>query len=104
MTKTRRMLAGLAVTLAAAVTPSTPASRADSAVTPVQVKTLDFVYRLDADTLRARVGLVTGEAIDFDVTDRETFLRVAQIFSSGRTRLNAQIQDRKVVGLGVTVQ
>jgi hypothetical protein len=49
------------------------------------------------------VGLVTGEVLDFDVVDRDNFMRLAEVFAHGRARLAAEIDERKLVALNVSI-
>jgi len=80
-----------------------PVGGAEPAAGKVQVKTLEFGYRLESGKLRARVILTTGQSLEFEVLERETFLGVAQVFAAGRARLAAEIADGQVVALDVSI-
>src|SRR5258707_13483999 len=79
--------------------------RAESTPTKVPVRTLDIGNRLDSVKLRARVNLVPGDAIDFEVSDRdrEAFFNIAKVLAGGRAKLSVELEDGKVAGLEISV-
>jgi hypothetical protein len=102
MSQVKRMVVATVIVLAAFAA-SAPRV-VGAAPAKVQVKTLEFGYRLDTGKLRARVGLITGESLDFEVVDREAFFGVANVFASGHARLAAEIETGKVVALDVSLE
>jgi hypothetical protein len=75
-------------------------------VNKVLVRTLEFGYRLDKGTLRVRVTLVTGRAIDQQIEDPQgiaAVLRIAEIFAKGGVHLYAQFDSETLTALDVSV-
>src|SRR5882724_6950689 len=95
-------LAGVAIVVTGAI----PfVARAEDTRTKVPVRSLEIGYRLDTGKLRARVNLVPGDAVDFEVSDkdREAFFNIAKVLSGGHARLSAELEDGKVAGLDIAV-
>jgi hypothetical protein len=68
----------------------------------VGVREIDVGYRLGGGPFKARIILVTGEALPLslpDPSDADALLRLAQLFVLGGVRMTATLEDGRVQSL-----
>lgn len=71
----------------------------------VEVRQVDVGYAVGKPGLKARLVLVTGEAVEYPLEDSaegEAFLRLTDLFINGRARMLAEIDGRTVLGVHVS--
>lgn len=93
------VLAGAAVWMA-----SPPRVESASATT-VELGRVDVGYAVGRPGLKARLTLASGEAVEYEIEDpaeAQAFLRLTDIFVSGRARMFADVDGRQVRGVHVS--
>jgi hypothetical protein len=101
--KTTKPRIALAALLVLAVLPHE--TRSEPRGNKLEVRLLEAAYRLESETLRVRVTLVTGEALEFEAKPGsiEAILKMAEILGDKRGRMFAEVQEHTVRALQVAV-
>jgi hypothetical protein len=100
----RFVLSGAAVTLLAAGAASS--GPIDSYPQVIGVRQLDVGFNLGEGRFKARVTLLTGEALDVPLAsdaDAEALLKLAQIASAPGVAMTATAEGRRVLSVQCTV-
>ena len=93
------VLAGAAVRMAS------PPKVESASATTVELRQVDVGYAVGRPGLKARLTLATGEAVEYEIEDPaegQAFLRLADLFVSGRARMFADLDGREVRGVHVS--
>jgi hypothetical protein len=101
MKSTKVPIAVAALLVLAAVPPTRSQPRGNK----LEVKLLEAAYRLESETLRVRVTLATGEALEFEAKPGSItpVLQMAEILGDKRGRMFAEVQEHTVKALQVAV-
>jgi len=70
----------------------------------LELKQVDVGYAVGTPGLKARLVLASGEAVEYEVGDAEaqSFLRLAELFLTGRARMFADVDGGHVRGVHVS--
>jgi hypothetical protein len=72
----------------------------------IEVRQIEIGHALGRDTLKIRVHLISGLAVDHDTknqTDIDRILTLARIFAEGRSKLFAELSGNELTALDVSV-